>query len=85
MEDNVEFNEPKISTTDFAGKGGSSLEGKMVSFIRNLFGGLIKDERQARVVVVILTVLIFVICFWIISNFSSSVDSPLDVEFLSAE
>jgi hypothetical protein len=73
MTDHVEFNEPKISSTALPESNKGGFEGKLVSFVANIFGGLIKNEKQARFVVFVI-VLFFLLAslYYFIQSFGSS-------------
>jgi len=73
MADNIEFNEPKISTASFVEGGNrSGWEGKAVGFVRNILGGLVKSDRQAKYVVFVAVSLFLAIAlYYFVQSFSS--------------
>lgn len=73
MVDNIEFNEPKISTVSFVvGGNRSGWEGKAVGFVRDLLGGLVKNDRQAKYVVfVAVSFFLAIALYYFVQSFSS--------------
>jgi hypothetical protein len=71
----VKFDEWKPSQEQLSGKSKSGFGGKLANLIIKISGGLIKDERQANYVVLVLVLLVVILSIVIFFNALSSSES----------
>lgn len=76
MAGQIEFNEPKLSGQSMGGS--DSFETKIIKLIISLSGGLVKDEKQAKVfLAVVFAVIILISVFLLTSSLQSGTSETL--------
>lgn len=84
MSEDVQFNETKIVANPVSNSS-PRLESGLISLVTRLSGGLIKNDTQAKYVIIALALAVFVLSLYLFAGSSGSSSAPSDLNFLPAE